>query len=196
MRESMRNRISVRRKRTTAGFSLIEMLVAAALLAIIALGLIPLFVRSIRDNETGSDYTAGSNGSKSGLEVTSQLPFFSDVLELPSGATEWVVRDSWTTGDPDKIGDDDEGSWWPGIPTDKGRVVWGRTTTTHEYSMGDLDATRNDFTLDPAERETGTGGAPNPFSQLKEVEVTLVSESTNAMLGGGRRVTFRSLKGF
>ncbi|WP_289465381.1 hypothetical protein, partial [Klebsiella pneumoniae] len=75
-------------------------LIAAALLALIALGLIPLFMRAIRDNETGSDFTAASNGSKSGLEVTSQLDVHSKLLQVPVGATEVVVRDSWTQGDP------------------------------------------------------------------------------------------------
>lgn len=191
----MRDRVSIRR-RGGAGFSMIEMLIAAALLMFIALGLIPLFVRSIRNNETGSDYSAGSNGSKSGLEVSSQIDIKSKTLEVPSGATEVVVRDSWTQGDPTRIGDPNEGTWWPDAPTDKGLILWRRETTTHDFSMGDLDKQREDYTLDPDEREVGTGSAPNPFAQLKEVEVILESESDSAILGGGRRVSFRSLKGF
>jgi prepilin-type N-terminal cleavage/methylation domain-containing protein len=192
----MKHRTSFRRPRASAGFSLIELMIAAALLAFIALGLIPLFVQSMQNNETGSDYSAGSNGSKSGLEVTAQVDIRSKTMELPVGGLENVVRDSWTQGDPKEIGDAEEGTWWPGAPTDKGRILWRREMTTHEYSMGDLDKQKGDYTLTPEEREAGAGIWPNPFAQLKEVDVILVSESDNAMLGGGRRVSFRTLKGF
>lgn len=192
----MRERASIYRPRANAGFSLIEMLIAALLMALIALGLIPLFMRAVRDNEMGNDYSSGSNGSKSGLEVAAQVDMHSELLQVPVGATEGVVRDSWTKGDPNQIGDASEGIWWPGIPTDKGQILWGRETTTHEYSMGDLDALKKDFTLTPDERQTGTGATPSTFSQLKEVEVIMDSESSSIILGGGRRVAFRSLKGF
>jgi hypothetical protein len=193
----MRDRPSIHRLRASAGFSLIEMMIAAALLMFIALGLIPLFVRSIRDNETGGDFTAGSNGSKSGLEVSAQIDILhSKVLEVPVGQTEVVVRDSWAQGDPNRIGDAEEGTWWPEAPSDKGRILWTREMTTHEYSMGDLNKQNRDYTLTPEEREIGTGGGPNTFAQLKEVEIVMESASDNALLGGGRRVSFRSLKGF
>jgi len=50
--------------RRDAGFSIIEALIAAAILLIIALGLLPLFTRSISDNVSGNDATQATNGSR------------------------------------------------------------------------------------------------------------------------------------
>ena len=51
-----------------AGFSIIEALIAAAILLIIALGLLPLFSRSINDNVSGNDATQATNGSRTQIE--------------------------------------------------------------------------------------------------------------------------------
>jgi len=179
--------------RKTAGFSLIEMMVAAALLLFIALGIIPLFARAIHDNATGSDFTQATNGTRSRLEESLQLPFGSRILDVPAGQTTGEVLESWAQGDRETTGDANEG-WWPGAPADKGLLLWERRTRTRQYSMSDLDKQRGDFTLTPDERLTG--GTDPIFVHLKEVEVVLASEKGSAVLGGGRTVTFRVLKPF
>lgn len=182
-----------RRVTAAAGFSMIEVLVAAALLLFIALGLIPLFARAIRDNETGSDTTQASTGNKSRLEESLQLPFNSSVLDVPAGAGEGLVTESFAQGDRNRVGDANEG-WWSGAPAGKGLLLWTRTTRIHQYSMGDLDKRSRDFILEPDEREPG--GSDPTYVHLKEVEVTLESEKESTLFGGGRRVTFRVLKPF
>ncbi|HBL29260.1 MAG TPA: hypothetical protein DD490_20710, partial [Acidobacteria bacterium] len=114
-----------RRLLADAGFSILEVLVASALLLIIALGIVPLFARSIRENATGSDYTQATNGGRSRLEEAKQLPFNSLTLEVPSGETEGEIEQQWAQGDTDKIGEDDEG--WD---TGTGTILWNRTTFT------------------------------------------------------------------
>jgi type II secretory pathway pseudopilin PulG len=184
---------SARRVDAAAGFSILEALIAGAILLFIALGLVPLFAQAIRDNETGSDTTQATNGNKSRLEESLQLPFNSTVLDVPAGAGEGQVVESFSQGDRNRVGDDNEG-WWPGAPADKGMLLWTRTTRIHQYSMGDLDKRSKDFVLTPDEREPG--GSDPAYVHLKEVEVVLESEKDSTLFGGGRRVTFRVLKPF
>jgi Tfp pilus assembly protein PilV len=180
---------------SATGFSMLEVMIAGAILLIISLGLIPLFARAIRDNETGSDYTQISNGNKSRLEEASQLPINHASLGVPAGMAEGQAVESWAQGDA-RLGDAAEG-WWPGAPAGKGRLLWTRTSRIHLYSMDALDKRARDFVLDPLERQLGTGDpCEMGRNHLKEVEVVLESEKESTLFGGNKRVTFRLLKAF
>jgi hypothetical protein len=182
-----------RRVDTASGFSMLEVLIAGTILLFIALGLIPLFARAIRDNETGSDYTQATSGNKSRLEQSLQLPFQDSNLAVPVGLSVGQVVESYALGDGKKIGDANEG-WWPGAPTDKGLVIWTRTTQVSQYGMSALDKQSKDYVLSSNER--APGGTEPGYVQLKEVEVVLESEKDSTVFGGRRRITFRVLKPF
>ncbi|HJX28366.1 MAG TPA: hypothetical protein VJ885_10665 [Thermoanaerobaculia bacterium] len=175
------------RVRVSAGFSMIEMLIAATLLLFISLGLIPLFARSIRDNQTGSDFTQATNGNRSRLEESLQLPFNNQTLEVPVGQPQGQVVESWAQGNRTQTGDANEG-WWPGAPSGRGLLLWTRTTNIRQYNVNDLE----DGELDTPQ----PGGTEPVFVHLKEVEVVLESEKESNAFGTGRRVTFRVLKPF
>lgn len=171
-----------------AGFSVVESLIAALILMIIALGIIPLFARALRDNTAGADATQASNHGRARLEEYQQLPFNNQDLALPPGALALNRDESWAQGVRDDVGDDDEG-WWPGTPSDRGLLLWHRTTTVRQYGMNDLDDARLGDPL--------PGGTQPAFVHLKEIEVRLESERpVESPLGPGRRITFRVLKPF
>ena len=171
-----------------AGFSVVEALIAALILMFIALGLIPLFARALRDNTAGADATQASNHGRARLEEYQQLPFNNQDLTLAPGALAHGRDESWALGARDAFGDDDEG-WWPGTPSDRGLVLWTRTTTVRQFGINDLDDGR---LTDPL-----PGGTQPAFVHLKEVEVRLESERpVESPLGPGRRVVFRVLKPF
>lgn len=172
-----------------AGFSLIEALIAAAILLVIALGLIPLFTRSIVDNSLGNDATQASNHGKTHLEELLQLPFNNQRLTVPAGGAQLQAVDTFALGNQNQIGDAAEG-WWPGAPTDKGRVAWTRTTTVRQFGIGDLD----DGVLDP--KEAKPGGTQPIFIHLKEVEVQMDSSRQLRLPAGNRGLTLRVLKPF
>jgi hypothetical protein len=181
---------------------MVEVLVASVLLLFIALGLVPLFSRAIANNATGSDFSQATNGNRSRVEETVQIPFNSSILNLPTGKMEVEAHDFWASGYPGKVGDSSEG-WWTTSdgepPTDKGNVLWERRVVTHQYNMNSFSKT--DFALTEDEREPGVAerepGVPeySPFIHLKEIEVVLESDRSD-VLGGGRRVAFRVLKPF
>ncbi len=173
---------------SAAGFSVVEALIAALILLIIALGIIPLFARALRDNTAGADATQASNHGRATLEEYQQLPFNNQALTLAPGATTLARDESWAQGTRDAFGDVDEG-WWPGTPSGRGLVLWTRTTTVRQFGINDLDDGRLTAPL--------AGGTQPAFVHLKEVEVRLESERpVESPLGPGRRIVFRVLKPF
>ena len=171
-----------------AGFSLVESLIAALILLVIALGLIPLFARSLRDNMSGNDSTQASNHSKARLEEYLQIPFNNQAVEVAGASTQALSTESWAQGDVAQVGDTNEG-WFAGAPTGRGKLLWSRQTTVRQYGITDLD--------DSVLGNPLPGGTEPGFVHFKEVEVRLESErDTGNALGGGRVFTFRVLKPF
>jgi Tfp pilus assembly protein PilV len=166
---------------------MIEALIAAAILLIIALGLIPLFTRSILDNNSGNDATQATNHGKTQLEEMIELPFNHQRLVVPGGSTESQAVETWTQGDLAKTGDANEG-WWSGTPTNRGRALWTRTTRVRQYNINDLD----DGKLDTPQ----AGGTQPIFVHLKEVEVQLTNAKQGSILGSGQGLTVRVIKPF
>lgn len=173
---------------SAAGFSVVESLIASLILLIIALGLIPLFARALRDNTAGADATQASNHGRARLEEYQQLPFNNQALTLTAGSTSLGRTESWARGTWDDIGDSAEG-WLPGTPSGRNDLLWSRTTTVRQFSMNDVDDGRLDDPL--------TGGTQPIYVHFKEVEVRLETERpAESPLGPGRVVTFRLLKPF
>ena len=114
---------------TEAGFSLIEVLVAAVILLVIALGMVPLFTRAITSNVEGFENTEVSNYARSRAEEFLQYPFNSPQLTVDVGQDVREVKDfysqnqqAWVTPEPD------------------GEVVlFTRTTQIRQFGINDLD---------------------------------------------------------
>lgn len=185
-REGIRARSFGRRE---AGFSMIEALIAAAILLIIALGLIPLFTRSIIDNNSGNDATQVTNHGKTQLESLIQLPFNHQRLEVPGGSNVAQAAETWTTGALNQAGDPNE-RWWPGTtpPAGSGEALWTRRTRVQQFSIGDLD--------DGVLNNPQPGGTQPVFIQLKELEVQLENGKRGTLLGGNQALTVRVVKPF
>jgi len=161
-------------KRSERGFSLIEVLVAAAILLVIALGLVPLYSRSIRSNVEGFDYTHVSNSAKSRAEEYRQLPFSSPALTVPPGSTELEVPDFYSSLDHRWM---DEAEW---ADAEAGDVaLFTRTTTVRQFRTGDLTT--------PID-----GGEP---AHLKEITVAVEgSREAGHVFGAGKVIAVRVFK--
>jgi type II secretory pathway pseudopilin PulG len=175
------------RRAAAAGFSVVEALIAAAILLIIAIGVLPLFTRAIMDNQAGNDSSTVTNFARSQVEDRFQLNFNDANLTLPvSGATELATTDSWAQGVPNEIADNTEG-WYAGAPTDKGPLLWTRTTTIRQYNVNDLD--------DNGQFDTPLAGTTDPGQvHLKEIEVNLVGQRLGGPLGASKQIRLRTLK--
>lgn len=169
----------------SAGFSLIEVLVAAVLLLVILLGIIPLFVRASVNRQAGRESTDVASFARSRAEALLQLPFDHADVSVPAGATELVTveyllpaSETWTTD--------------AAAATD---AQWVRTTRVQQFAAGDLlDGDTNgdgDFLDDPR-----PGGSDPRSIQLKEIEVAVTSPRDAGPFGAGEELTVRVLKAF
>lgn len=187
--QSRRHRPAVRR--SDAGFSIIEALVAAAILLIIALGLLPVFSRSINDNVTGNDATQATNASRTRVEEFLQMPFNNQRLVVPAGNTVSTTKDYYTRGVDDSGTDTYEiGSATDGWTTDtsgRGPVLWNRTTTVQQYAVGDLEDGKLDTPLD--------GSIDASFVHLKQIQVQIDNPKKD-LFGNGQGITLTILKSF
>ncbi len=154
-----------------AGFSLVEVLVAALILGIIALGLVPLYTRSIRSNFEGFDSTQVSNFAKSRAETYVQYPFNSAALTVDAGKTELSVPDYFSQKAHE---------WVDALDADD-TALFTRTTTVRQFSVTDL-ATPLD------------GDADINLVHLKEITVTVQDNRGGSSLGTPKAIAIREFK--
>ena len=169
--------IGSRRQR---GVSLIEAVIAAGLLLVIAAGILPLFAQALSNNQSGSHSTWVSNTARSQVEELIELPFNNALITLTAG-TELVTTSyysleyqKWVDGEAPVDGSDP--------------ALWTRTTTIRQYSVN---------ALDDQKLETGealTSDADPGQVHLKELEVAVTGTRQGGPLGPSRRITVRMLK--
>lgn len=167
-----------RRRGTTArseGFSLIEGVVAAALLLAIAMGTLPLFTRSMINNEGGSDFTQLANAAKGRAEELFELPFDSPLLAITAGSER--VFDEYFS-QRDKI-------WKPGVEADATAdgdlALLRRTATIRQFNVNDLNTPLDN-------------SAPPGSVQIREITVQVQSTRAGSPLGPGKQTAVRVFK--
>lgn len=160
------------------GFTLIEVLIASALLMVVTVGLLPMYVRSITDNAAGAESTRMTNFARSQIEEYSQLDFNSPELTIDAGS-EKVVSEYYSHYYRE---------WRDGTPPAADPAAFTRTVTVRQYNAAALQ----DLQLDPAEAlPNGTG---NSFVHLKEVVVVIQGTRRLALLGPAKQITLRIVK--
>ena len=165
------------RRARQLGLSIVEVMIAAALLLIIALGILPLFTRSIISNRQGLDSTEVSNLARSRLEEYLQLPFNDALMDVPGGATELVVAEHFSQNDRE---------WIDGAtPAGGDSAIFTRTTTVRQYTIDSSQASGLSAPLD--------GDALPLTIHLKEVEVTILGRA-GGPLGPQKQITTRVYK--
>ena len=152
------------------GFTLVEVLISAALLMAIALGLLPLYIRSIISNVEGFDHTQVANASRTRGEQFYQLPFNSEPLTILAG-TDRVY---------DEYFSEQTRAWLPGTVPAGDEALFTRNTTIRQFNVNDLS--------------TPLDSAATPAAvHLKEIVVT-VQSTRSGLLGAGKRITVRLYK--
>jgi prepilin-type N-terminal cleavage/methylation domain-containing protein len=179
-RQSPVNREERAVSRGERGFSLIEVLIAAGILLVVSLGVLPIFAQAIVNNRAGSDYTQATNYAKSELERLYSLPMDSPDLEITATDTVRVqyflqAKKEWVTALP---GND--------VP------LWTRTITLRQYSLGGVIDVDKDGALDPPL----PAGTPIAFVHLKEIEVQVQSGRAGGPFNTGKRITLRVFKAY
>ena len=128
-----------------AGFSLLEGLIAAALLLLVLVSVLPLFSQAMLNNLQGNDASYVSNGTIDGFERISSLPYDNFFINPVAGGTPEIVRTEVFALRGD--------TWVPDItqsPVANDDVQFTRTATIRQYNIVDLhDNGTLDTPLDP-----------------------------------------------
>jgi type II secretory pathway pseudopilin PulG len=158
------------------GFSIVEVMIAALLLLIIAIGILPLFAQSILSNAQGQDNTTAANFARSKLEEFRQLSFDNPLMQVTTGTqvqyNEVYLQKAhtWVAGTVAPAGD---------------FALWSRTTFVRDYTANDM--------INPL-----PAGTDVSFIQLKEIEVQVVSNrntnGTTISWGAGKGIDARVYK--
>lgn len=162
-------------RRTEAGFSFIEVVIAGLLMLMIAISVLPLFTEAASSNETGREYTEVSNMARSKAEEMMQLPFNSAPLTIVTNnkleTKEYYskLNKRWITGTTLAAGD---------------VALWLRTTTVRQYTVSDLDRLANPL---PA-------GTPPEGIHVKEIQVEVRGATVGSLFGPSKNITVRMLK--
>jgi prepilin-type N-terminal cleavage/methylation domain-containing protein len=163
------------------GFSMVEALIAVALIGIVAVGLIPLFTRAMSDNMAGSDYTRVSNYARSDEEDFFREPFANYTSSVGSGVSTGQLLEYLN---PTTL------KWVQGsVPAGNPQIVWTRTTTYQQFSVNDMD---DDQIFD----NPLSGGTESSSIQLVQATVQVKSVSAIGPEGAHRSTTIRYLKAF
>jgi len=157
-------------RRKEAGFSLIEVLISALLLMVIALGVLPVFFQAVASNEIGREYMMVSNFAKSRAEEYSQLAFNSPALTLTAG-TQLVVKDYYSA----------KTRTWVTTLAAGDMAMWTRTTTVRQFSVSDLATPL-------------AAGAPEGTIHVKEITVDVRGSKLGSIIGSGKQTTVRMMK--
>jgi hypothetical protein len=149
------------RRAGESGFSLVEALIAALLLLIIVVGLMPLFSRAMLNNTQGNDATRFVGSVVDDFERLLSLPFDSRTMSVPPGETEVVTTDFYLLN---------ANRWVDTVPSgDRGQ--YERRTTVRQFNISDL--------LDNGVLDSPMPGDATPsFVHLKVVDVRIEGERT------------------
>lgn len=194
-------------KTRQAGFSLIEGLIAAALLLVIAVSILPIFVRAIDSNLSGGRASQLSTFVSADIEGVNQEPVDQDAWDVAASLTPGVLDlgdDFWDIGPPLpglKLGDEK----WVDLETDAtgpGSLMWSRNVSIRKYSLSDVQIL---IGTDPAAGLVTGGVSPmlfdNPLTDdseahIAEVRVTLKERRDALPAASGKRMTVGHFRSF
>jgi type II secretory pathway pseudopilin PulG len=187
--------VEMNRDARAAGFSLVEALIAAAILLIIALGMIPLFSRAMINNTLGNDYTQATSHGTADVEEIWEAPLLNTDLVLTAGTSRQNVKYLMDPGFNTPATPATDLDWIYTPPTSgTDPVLWTRTTQLRQFHIDSLsDGELTDAEAVPA------GLGPQSF-QILEVNSQVDSGKLRAgnigVFGGIRQTSFQYLKVF
>ncbi len=126
-----------------AGFSLIEGVVAAALLLVIAVSILPIFTNAINSNLSGGRSSQLSTFVSGDIETVNQAHVDQDAWAIagsPSGILRlanrfWDIGPLYDTNVANHLGDE---KWVAGEDDASGPITWYRGATIRKYSLADI----------------------------------------------------------
>lgn len=161
------------------GMSLIEVVIASLILLMLALGIVPMFTRSMASNTAGAESTRVANMATQRAEELFQLPWDAADLTIDPGDLELIHDEVYTEEDGTFI----EGTAAEAVDAGKS-PLWTRVTRIRQFNVNDLN--------DPLPGEDPLN--PTGDVHVKEIQVTVQGLRQGGPLGRSRDLTVRLLK--
>ncbi len=193
-----------------AGFSLIEGLMAAALLLVVAVSVLPLFMRALDSNTRGGRASQVSTLITAALEELNQATVDREDFQLTggdSGVREtgtmfWDMGALYEAGNPAEIGDE---RWVADKGDATGPVLWSRELDIRKYSFADVHSS-----LEVGDSAIATLGDPRWFdsplqtdddgnlydAHITEFRVHIVEDREDVPINSGQRMTVGHFRTF
>jgi hypothetical protein len=124
--------------RHEAGYSVVEGLIAALILLIVVLGVLPLISQSMLNNSQGNSSSEQANGAVDALEELISLPYDAPEMTIASGSTSLVNRSHRELEDA---------RWQDGAYAGTASAQFERTATVEMFAVDDID-NDGDYTFD------------------------------------------------
>jgi prepilin-type N-terminal cleavage/methylation domain-containing protein len=167
-------------KRGQHGFSVVEVLIASLIFLVIAVGILPLFAASTRNNADGREATEVSNFGRSAIEDLMQASFNDARLTVPNASTVLTRTEYYSKATQ---------TWVTGTATSADPALWQRRTRVRQFNISDMadDGILNTPLL---------GSAELGQVHIKEVEVEVwhARDVGSISLGAPQHFTVRMLK--
>lgn len=196
-------------RRQEAGFSLLEGLFAAALMLVVAVSILPLFMRALDSNTRGGRASQVSTFVTAELEEVNQATIDRDDWQLTGANTSVLTFPTsyWDTGQlyasegsPAQIGDE---GWIDDASAAAGPILWSRDMTVRKYSFADVH-----ITIEVGGAALATLGDPRLFDSplttdsdgvvfndhFTELRVSLREDRAGIPLSSGQRMTTRHFR--
>lgn len=167
-------------KRAQHGFSVVEVLIASLIFLVIAVGILPLFAASTRNNVDGREASEVSNFSRSAVEDLMQAAFNDARLTIPASGTVLTTSEYYS-----KVTQ----TWKTGTPSSADPALWQRRVKVRQFNVSDI---KDDGILNnPLQGDAEVGQV-----HLKEIEVEVWHARDNASFtfGAPNHFTVRMLK--
>lgn len=159
----------IHRKRRETGLTLVEMLIAVALLGFVLLGIAPLFIMSVKSNYAANEFTSIHNLARDRLEQLMSLPISDPQLSAAGYPTPFPNDLPTTMPDPTT-----------GAPPSQAPNPLQRTYTVQNFALPIVD-----ITLPGAVPNggvfVGTPVTPPGTYHFKRIDVTVTA--TNGGIG-------------
>lgn len=189
-----------------AGFSLVEGLIATALLLVIAVSVLPIFMRALDSNLSGGRSSQLSTFVHADIEAVNQEPVDQDAWEVGGTGTGVLAlgEDFWDIGPPLPnlyLGDEQ----WVDTELDAtgpSSLMWSREIEIRKYSLADIQVL---IGTDPTTGLVTSGVSPLLFddpltddteAHLAEFRVTIKEKRDALPAASGKRITVGHFRAF
>lgn len=186
------------------GMSVIEVLVAAALLLVISLGILGLLTRALQNNTRGLEATQTSNFARTQLDHNLGEPLNAPSIQVAPGSNELKIEEFWATGSLAIDNDDDE-RWYGAEADAQGRILLEQERTVRQYNVVSLIGDAQEFNeegefvfqITQAKLDNGLPGDIDPrYVNVKRIDLSIQGNRQGGALGAGQSLRSETYKAY